>query len=80
MNSFFSTAKGRRPSKFVGLETDKYKKAKILLKIANRFKKIGRKVSARTYASRALSNQPSLGRAYLLIASLYADSAQRWTG
>ena len=57
------------------LETDKYKKAKILLKISNRFKKVGRKVSARTYALRALSNQPSLGRAYLLIASLYADSA-----
>ena len=50
-------------------------KAKILLKISNRFKKGGRKVSARTYALRALSNQPSLGRAYLLIASLYADSA-----
>ncbi len=59
----------------ITLENDKYKKAKILLKIANRFKKVGRKVSARTYALRALSNQPSLGRAYLLIASLYADSA-----
>ena len=59
----------------IALETDKYKKAKILLKISNRFKKVGRKVSARTYALRALSNQPSLGRAYLLIASLYADSA-----
>lgn len=59
----------------IALETDKYKKAKILLKISNRFKKGGRKVSARTYALRALSNQPSLGRAYLLIASLYADSA-----
>jgi tetratricopeptide (TPR) repeat protein len=59
----------------IALETDKYKKAKILLKIANRFKKVGRKVSARTYALRALSNQPSLGKAYLLIASLYADSA-----
>ena len=59
----------------IALENDKYKKAKILLKIANRFKKVGRKVSARTYALRALSNQPSLGRAYLLIASLYADSA-----
>ena len=58
----------------IALETDKYKKAKILLKISNRFKKVGRKVSARTYALRALSNQPSLGRAYLLIASLYADS------
>ena len=59
----------------IALETDKYKKAKILLKISNRFKKVGRKVSSRTYALRALSNQPSLGRAYLLISSLYADSA-----
>jgi len=59
----------------IALETDKYKKAKILLKIANRFKKVGRKVSARTYALRALSNQPSLGKAYLLIAGLYAESA-----
>ncbi len=59
----------------IALETDKYKKAKILLKIANRFKKVKRKVSARRYALKALSNQPSLGKAYLLIASLYADSA-----
>lgn len=59
----------------ISLETDNYKKAKILLKIANKFKDAGRSSSARSYANKALSFQPSLGRAYLLIANLYADSA-----
>ncbi len=59
----------------ISLETDNYKKAKILLKIANKFKLAGRKTSARNYANKALSFQPSLGRAYLLIANMYADSA-----
>ena len=59
----------------ITLETDNYKKAKILLKIANKFKLAGRRSSARNYANKALSFQPSLGRAYLLIANMYADSA-----
>ena len=59
----------------ISLETDQYKKAKILYKIAVKFKKGGRKQSARNYARKALMNQPSMGRAYLLIASLYASSA-----
>ncbi len=61
----------------IALETDNYKKAKILLKIANKFKVAGRKSSARNYANKALSFQPSLGRAYLLIANMYADSANQ---
>tara|TARA_B100001063_G_scaffold53529_1_gene47550 strand:+ start:2133 stop:3524 length:1392 start_codon:yes stop_codon:yes gene_type:complete len=59
----------------VSLQTDKYKKANILYKIAVKFKNAGRRVSARNYAEQALSYQPSLGRAYLLIANMYADSA-----
>ncbi|MBT6161021.1 MAG: hypothetical protein HOH81_04925 [Flavobacteriaceae bacterium] len=59
----------------IALETDNYKKAKILMKIANKFKAAGRRSSARSYANKALSFQPSLGRAYLLISGLYADSA-----
>ena len=59
----------------VSLQTDNYKKANILYKIAVKFKNAGRKVSARNYAEQALSFQPSLGRAYLLIANMYADSA-----
>jgi tetratricopeptide (TPR) repeat protein len=59
----------------ITLETDSYKKAKILYKIAIKFKNAGRKSSARTYARKALSFQPSMGRAYLMISNLYANSA-----
>ena len=57
------------------LETDPYKKAKILYKIALKFKEKGSKATARNYARKALSFQPSLGKAYLMIANLYANSA-----
>ena len=50
-------------------------RANTLYKIAVKLKNSGRKTSSRTYAERALSLQPSLGKAYLLIASLYASSA-----
>jgi tetratricopeptide (TPR) repeat protein len=59
----------------ISLETDKYKKAKTLYKIALEFKAKGRKSKARNYARKALGFQPSLGKAYLLIANLYASSA-----
>ena len=59
----------------IALETDPYKKAKILYKIALKFKDRGRKSTARNYARKALGFQPSLGKAYLLIANLYASSA-----
>ena len=59
----------------VSLQSDNYKKANILYKIAVKFKNAGRRLSARNYAEQALSYQPSLGRAYLLIANMYADSA-----
>jgi tetratricopeptide (TPR) repeat protein len=59
------------------LELNNYRKAKILMKIAVKFKKAGRKSSARSYAKKALGFQPSLGRAYLLIAGLYANSANQ---
>ena len=59
----------------VTLESDNYKKANILYRIAIKLKNSGRKTSSRTYAERALSFQPSLGKAYLLIANLYASSA-----
>jgi tetratricopeptide (TPR) repeat protein len=58
----------------IELETDNYKKAKILYRIANKFKNSKRKFSAKKYALKALSYQPSLGRAYLMIANLYAES------
>ena len=59
----------------IQLETDPYKKAKILYKIALKFKSTGRKSTSRNYAFQALRHQPSLGKAYLLIANLYASSA-----
>ena len=59
----------------ISLETDKYKKAKTLYKIALEFKAKGRKSKARSYARKALGFQPSLCKAYLLIANLYASSA-----
>ena len=59
----------------ISLQSDPYKKAKILYKIAVKFKNAGRKSSARSYARKALKFQPSLGRAYLMISNLYAGSA-----
>jgi len=59
----------------ITLEDDPYKKARILYKIALKFKKAGRKSSARSYAMKALKFQPSMGRAFLMIANLYASSA-----
>ena len=59
----------------IELETDNLKKAKTLYKIAIKFKKSKQFIKSRNYANRALSFQPSLGSAYLLIANLYASSA-----
>ena len=59
----------------IALEDDPYKKAKTLYKIALKFKQRGSKKSARSYALKSLKYQPSLGKAYLMIANLYATSA-----
>jgi len=61
-------------NKAVDLETDSRKKAKYLFKIASTMRKRS-KSESRTYALRALKHQPSMGHAYLLIANLYASSA-----
>ncbi|REE80542.1 tetratricopeptide repeat protein [Lutibacter oceani] len=59
----------------VDQETDTYKKAGYLYKIADILRKKGRKSEARNYCYQALDLQPTMGRAYLLIASMYASSA-----
>lgn len=59
----------------VDQETDTYKKANNQLKVAQILSKKGRKSEARNYCYQALKNQPTMGRAYLLIASMYASSA-----
>ncbi|NER15269.1 hypothetical protein GWK08_17565 [Leptobacterium flavescens] len=61
----------------VDLETDNYRKARILTKIAGKYQKRGQFSTARNYAQRAIDIQPSNGRAYLLIAKMYADSANK---
>ena len=59
----------------VALETDNFAKSKILYKIAANFKKKGQYSQARNYYMKSLKFNPSLGKAYLAIASMYAKSA-----
>lgn len=56
-------------------EQDPYKKSGYLLKVAHNQMKKGRKSEARSYCYEALKYAPSNGRAYLLIATMYASSA-----
>lgn len=56
-------------------EQDPYKKSGYLLKIAQNRMKRGAKSEARSYCYEALKHAPSNGKAYLLIASMYASSA-----
>ncbi|MFT5754247.1 MAG: hypothetical protein ACI924_001477 [Flavobacterium sp.] len=56
------------------LFTDATKKAKVYYKIAAMYGN-GNKSQARAYARKALSAKPSFGQAYMLIAQLYASSA-----
>jgi tetratricopeptide (TPR) repeat protein len=56
------------------LFTDATKKAKVYYKIATMYG-TGNKTQARTYAKKALAAKPSFGQAYMLMAQLYASSA-----
>ena len=58
-------------NELINLENNPYKKAEYLYKIARTM----HGSQARTYARRALKHRPSMGVAYLLIARLYAKSA-----
>lgn len=62
--------------KAVDLETDNYKKANYLYNISKMMKDKGRFGQARSYAYKAVEARPSLGKAYLLVASMYAKSAK----
>ncbi|NQZ44356.1 MAG: hypothetical protein HRT65_08605 [Flavobacteriaceae bacterium] len=62
-------------NKSVELESDNTRKSEILYKIATIMKKRGSKGQSRSYAQKALNANASNGKAYLLIASLYASSA-----
>jgi len=59
-------------NKAVDLEQDSYKKANLLYSIAGTLKSSSQK---RSYYMKALAARPSYGKAYLGIASLYANSA-----
>ncbi|WP_281541342.1 tetratricopeptide repeat protein [Maribacter aestuarii] len=61
--------------KALTLETDNIKKSKIAYKVAVINKRKGSKSTARSYAQKAIDANPANGRAYLLIANLYATSA-----
>lgn len=57
------------------IEEEPLDKAKVYFNIAEIYKKRGALSSARKYYNLALSNKPSMGIAYLRIASMYASSA-----
>lgn len=61
-------------NKAVELETDSYRKSNILYKIATIVRK-GSKSQGRNYAQKAINANGANGKAYLLIANLYASSA-----
>jgi len=63
--------------KAIGLADKAYDKAKIYYILATMAKNKGQKSQARTYARKALEFKPSMGSAYLLIARLYASSADQ---
>lgn len=62
-------------NKAVELETDSNRKSDILYKVAGMMRKRGNKSQARSYAQKAINSNASNGKAYLLIANLYASSA-----
>ena len=62
-------------NKALELETDSRKKSDIAYRIATIYHKRGSKSTARNYAQKAIDANRSNGKAYLLIASLYASSA-----
>jgi len=57
------------------LETDSYKKSNLMYKIATIYRRSGSKGTARSYAQKAINANSASGKAYLLIAALYASSA-----
>lgn len=57
------------------LETDKLKKANLAYRIAENMRKKGNYGQARSYYQKALANSPSMGKAHIAIAGMYAASA-----
>jgi len=59
----------------VDQEQDSYKQAGYQLKIAQILRKQNKFSQSRSYCYQALKNAPTMGKAYLLIATMYASSA-----
>ncbi|MCX2679946.1 tetratricopeptide repeat protein [Galbibacter sp. EGI 63066] len=59
----------------IDLESDNVKKAKKLINIASKASRRGQKSTARKYAQQALDVNPANGTPYLILANLYANSA-----
>ncbi len=78
-NLLFSQGKTNEGNKYLDeaydLETDPLKKAKRAYEIGKSLKKKGSYGSAKSYFQKALSLSPSMGRAYIEIAQMYAASA-----
>ena len=78
-NLLFSQGKTAEGNKYLDeaydLEQDPLKKAKRAYDIGKSLRKKGQYGSARNYFQKALSLSPSMGRAYLEIAQMYAASA-----
>ena len=73
--SKIDSIKASKIREVIKTEADSYKKAAYLYKLASKYKRNA--IIARQYAYEALEYQPSMGRAYLLIARLYARSANK---
>ena len=69
------SVKALKIREFIKAEKEPYKKAEYLYKIARQF--TTNPPIARQYAYEALEYQPSMGKAYLLIARFYAKSANK---
>lgn len=61
-------------NKAIDQETDPDKKAKHLYKVANIYKKRGQAAKAVSYAKRAIAAKSNFGRAYTMIATIYAKA------
>ncbi len=59
----------------IDLQSDPYEKAKILYKIGSKLKSSGNYSQARSYFRKALQANPSMGKVHLIIAQMYAKSA-----
>lgn len=59
----------------IDLQPDSFEKSKILYKIGDKLRKNGNYSGARNYYYKALKENPSMGKVYLVVGQMYAKSA-----